>query len=138
MKGEILENQLDEKTKSLISEMEKKLDEKDTEINNLKNENEYLKAQLANRNRKIFSSTSEKIDPNQLSLFNEAEKESNSNIDEPTVEEVCYIRKKPSKNAGKKDNLEGLEKVVIEHKLSKDEAICQKCGSPLKIIGVNS
>ena len=138
MKGEILENQLDEKTKSLITEMEKKLNEKEAEINNLQNEVAFLKAQLANRNRKIFSSTSEKIDPNQLSLFNEAEKESNSNIDEPTVEEVCYIRKKPSKNAGKKDNLEGLEKVVIEHKLSKDEAICQKCGSPLKIIGVNS
>ena len=138
MNREILENQLDKKTKSLIVEMEKKLSEKDAEINNLKNENEYLKAQLANRNRKIFSATSEKIDPNQLSLFNEAEKESNLNIDEPIIEEVCYTRKKPSKNKGKKDNLEGLEKVIIEHKLSEEEAICKECGSPLEIIGVNS
>ena len=145
MKGEILENQLDEKTKSLIAEMEKKLDKKDEElkskndeINNLKNELAYLKAQLANRNKKIFSSSSEKVDPNQLSLFNEAEKESNSNIEEPVIEEVCYTRKKPSKNTGKKDNLEGLEKVIIEHKLSEEEAICKECGSPLEIIGVNS
>ena len=138
MNEEIFENQLDEKTKSLIFEMEKKLDEKDAEINNLQNEIAILKAQLANRNKKIFSSTSEKADPNQLSLFNEAEKESNTNIPEPTIEEVCYIRKKPSSNKGKKDNLEGLEKVVIEHKLSEDEAICKKCGSPLEIIGVNA
>ena len=145
MKGQILENQLDEKTKSLIAEMEKKLDKKDEElkskndeINNLKNELAYLKAQLANRNKKIFSSSSEKVDPNQLSLFNEAEKESNSNIKEPVIEEVCYTRKKPSNNIGKKDNLEGLEKVIIEHKLSEEEAICKECGSPLEIIGVNS
>lgn len=38
MNEEILENQLDEKTKSLIAEMEKKLSEKENEINNLKNE----------------------------------------------------------------------------------------------------
>ena len=87
MNGEILENQLDEKTKSLINEMEKKLSEKENEINNLKNELAYLKAQLANRNKKIFSSTSEKINPNQISFFNEAEKESNSNIEEPVIEE---------------------------------------------------
>ena len=138
MKGEILENQLDEKTKSLIAEMEKKLDKKDEELKSKNDEINNLKAQLANRNRKIFSSTSEKIDPNQLSLFNEAEKESNSNIDEPVIEEVCYTRKKPSKNKGKKDNLDGLEKVIIEHKLSEEEAICKECGSPLEIIGVNS
>ncbi len=138
MNGEILENQLDEKTKSLINEMEKKLSEKENEINNLKNELAYLKAQLANRNKKIFSSTSEKINPNQISFFNEAEKESNSNIEEPVIEEICYIRKKPSNNSGKKDNLEGLEKVIIEHKLSEEEAICKECGSPLEIIGVNS
>lgn len=138
MKDEIFENQLDEKTKSLISEMEKKLGEKEAEINNLQNEVAFLKAQLANRNKKIFSATSEKVDSNQLSLFNEAEKESNVNAEEPAIEEICYIRKKPSENKGKKDNLEGLEKVVIEHKLSKDEAICKKCGSPLEIIGVNS
>ncbi|MGN9136340.1 transposase, partial [Clostridium sp. HCP1S3_B4] len=138
MNEEIYENQLDEKIKSLMSEMEKKLDEKDEKINNLQNEVAFLKAQLANRNKKIFSSTSEKIDPNQLSLFNEAEKESNSNINEPVIEEVCYTRKKPSNNTGKKDNLEGLEKVIIEHKLSEEEAICKECGSPLEIIGVNS
>ena len=74
MNEEIFENQLDEKIKYLISKMEKKLAEKDAEINNLQNEVAILIAQLANRNKKIFSSTSEKADPNQLSLFNEAEK----------------------------------------------------------------
>lgn len=145
MNEEIFENQLDEKTKLLISQMEKKLNLKDKEIkskeyeiNDLKNKLKYLEAQLNNRNRKIFASSSEQIDINQLSLFNEAEKSSDSNIEEPIIEEVCYTRKKPSKNSGKKDNLDGLEKVVIEHKLSDEEAVCKKCGSPLKIIGINS
>lgn len=112
------ENQLDETTESLISKMEKELNKKDEElqskedkINNLQNEVAFLKAQLANRNKKIFSSTSEKVNPNQLSLFNEAENESNINATEPAIEEVCYPRKKQSKNTGKKDNLEGLEKL---------------------------
>ena len=61
-----------------------------------------------------------------------------TNGEKPIIEEVCYTRKKPSKNSGKKDNLDGLEKVVIEHTLSDEEAICKKCGLPLEIIGINS
>ena len=50
---------------------------------------------------------------NQLSLFNDAEKEFNSNIDEHVIEEVCSTRKKTSKNIAKKDNLGGLEKFTL-------------------------
>lgn len=93
---------------------------------------------MANRNKNIFSSTSEKINPNQIYFFNKAEKESNSNIEESVIEEVFYTRKKPSNNSGKKDNLEEIEKVIIEHKLFEEETICKKCGSPLEIIWLNS
>lgn len=120
-----LENQLDEATKELIINMEKQLAEKaseikskDKEISDLKNQLAYLQGQILNKNRKIFGQSSEQVDSNQISIFDEAEKNSNPKIEEPTIEEVVYQRAKPSKNTGKKDNLSNLERVVIEHKLS--------------------
>lgn len=81
MEHEFLENELDEDTKSLIVKMEKELESKDDvikskdkEINDLKNELEYLKSQLLNKNRKIFGQSTEQIDINQMSIFDEAEK----------------------------------------------------------------
>ena len=38
--------------------------------------------------------TIEKTNPDQLSIFNEAEKESRPEIEEPTIEEITYKRKK--------------------------------------------
>lgn len=139
------ENQMDEKTRILIAKLEKELKIKDDEIrakekeiNDLKNELAILKGQILNKNRKIFGNSTEKVDPNQLSLFDEAEKNSDLKAPEPEVEEITYTRKKPSKYVGKKDNLSNLERVVIEHKLSDEEAICDKCGSPLVCIGKKS
>ena len=138
-------NQMDETTKILISKMEKELKAKDDEIrskekeiDDLKNELAILKGQILNKNRKIFGRSSEKVDPNQLSLFDEAERNSDLKAPEPEIEEITYTRKKPSNNIGKKDNLSNLERVIIEHKLSDEEAICDKCGSPLVCIGKKS
>lgn len=126
----------------LIVNMEKQLEEKaseikskDKEINELKNQLAYLQGQILNKNRKIFGKSSEQVDSNQISIFDEAEKNSNPKIEEPTIEEVVYKRAKPSKNTGKKDNLANLERVVIEHKLSPDESICSECNSELDVIG---
>lgn len=139
------ENQMDETTKILISKMEKELKAKDDEIrskekeiDDLKNELAILKGQILNKNRKIFGRSSEKVDPNQLSLFDEAERNSDLKAPEPEIEEIIYTRKKPSNNIGKKDNLSNLERVIIEHKLSDEEAVCDKCGSPLVYIGKKS
>ena len=98
MNHEILTNELDEVTKSLIEKVEKmsteidkkdkELSSKDEEIQKLKNELEYLKGIISNKNRKIFGVSSEQVDINQLSLFNEAEKFSDSNAEEPTLEEI--------------------------------------------------
>ncbi|MEY8285802.1 IS66 family transposase [Lachnospiraceae bacterium 50-23] len=133
-----LENQLDEKTKELILKMEDEIVAKDKEIANLKNELAYLKHQLLGKNRKIFGSSSEQVNSLQLSFFDEAENNSNSKVDEPTVEEITYKRTKPSKNTGKKDNLANLEKVVIEHKLDENNKHCNECGDDLVVIGTKS
>jgi transposase len=141
MNHEILTNELDETTKSLIEKveiMEKELDSKNEEIKKLKNELEFLKGVISNKNRKIFGSSSEQVDVNQLSLFNEAEKFSDSNAEEPTLEEITYRRAKKSNYIGKKDNLANLERVVIEHKLEGNDLNCKDCGKPLTEIGVKS
>lgn len=133
-----LENQLDEKTKELISKMEEELEAKDKEIANLKNELAYLKNQILNKNRKIFGSSSEQSSSMQISFFDEAEKNSDLKTDEPSIEEITYKRTKPSNNTGKKDNLANLEKVVVEHKLDETEQYCKDCSGKLVVIGRKS
>ena len=139
-----LDNQLDEKTKLLISRMDKELKTKDSEleskekeIDNLKRELAFLKSQILNKNKRIFGQSSEQVDSKQLSLFNDAEKNSDSKVAEPAIEEITYARKKTS-NIGKKDNLAGLERVIIEHKLDNSEMECKKCGHTLTVIGKKS
>lgn len=141
MSGEILTNELDENTKALIEKvekMEKELSSKDEEIRNLKNELEFLKGVISNKNRKIFGASSEQLDVNQLSFFNEAEKHSDSKVEEPTIEEITYKRARKSNYVGKKDNLANLERVIIEHKLENDDLNCKECGEKLTPIGVKS
>ena len=155
MNHEILTNELDEETKLLINKVEimeeeinkkdEQLSSKDEEIDNhkkeiqqLKKEIEFLKGVISNRNKKIFGSSSEKIDTNQLSLFNEAEKHSDSKVEEPTLEEITYKRVKKTNITGKKDNLANLERKVIEHKLEGDDLKCKTCGDGLVEIGIKS
>ena len=133
-----LENQLDEKTKELILEMEKELESKDKEIADLKNELAYLKNQILNKNRKIFGSSSEQSSTMQISFFDEAEKDSDLKVAEPTIEEITYKRAKSSNSTGKKDNLANLEKIVVEHKLDETEQYCKDCSDELVVIGTKS
>lgn len=145
MDGLIIEQQMDEKTKALllmmekdISEKNKELASKDKEITNLKNELDFLKNQLLNKNKMIFGKSSEQLDSDQLSIFNEAEKYNDSSLPEPTIEEITYKRKKASAYTGKKDNLANLKRVVIEHKLDEDKLICDICNAQLTVIGTKS
>mgnify|MGYP004523180609 CR=1 FL=1 len=82
-----------------------------------------------NENEKLLIDKLEKM---------EAEKHSDSKVNEPTLEEVTYKRAKKNSVAGKKDNLANLERVVIEHKLEGEDLKCKKCGSELVEIGVKS
>ena len=65
MNHEIISNELDEKSQILIEkveEMEKEIYSKNKEIENLKNELEFLRGIISNKNRKIFGVSSEKVD----------------------------------------------------------------------------
>ena len=86
---------------------------------------------LSQQNR--FGTSSEKTDINQLDfLFDEAEKDSDPNVPEPTVEEITYKRKKQVGKRGKM--LEDLPVEIIEYHLSEEEMICPKCFSTLHVM----
>jgi len=51
----------------------------------LKNQLVYLQGQVLNKNRKIFGQSSEQIDSSQISIFDEAEKNSNLKIEDLNV-----------------------------------------------------
>mgnify|MGYP001039879256 FL=1 len=128
-------DELDDKTKLIISKMEKVIADKSSEIENLKKQLAFLKNQIVYKNRKMFGKSSEQVDDSQLSFFNEAEKESYSKIQEPEIETIIYNRNKPAAHKGKKDNLSNLKRVIIEHKLDESKKICDKCGHKMSIIG---
>lgn len=137
--------QLDEKVKMLISNLETELKSKDTELESkdkeidmLKNQIEELKNLILNKNKKIFGSSSEKFDYDQLSFFNEAETNYDPKLDEFEQEEIKYTRNKPSKKTGKKENLANLERVIINHNLEDSEKNCYNCDSELECIGVTT
>lgn len=115
----------------------------DNKIETLENENHFLKHKIEEQDAKLkayeeqirllthqkFGSSSEKVIDGQISLFNEAEKESAKKMDEPDFEEITYNRRKGrSKTRKKYENLE-VEDVI--YNLTDAEKICPKCKSQL-------
>jgi len=79
--------------------------------------------------KKQFGASSEKSDPNQLNLFNEAEVESKPPKPEPTMEEITYRRQK--KQGQREELLKELPVETIEYRLPAEEQICSCCGENL-------
>jgi len=113
-----------------------------------KKENEVLKQQVAELSVKLnwyeeqfrlsqqkkFGQSSDKIIVDQISMFNEAEKEVDNTVVEPTVEEITYKRRK--KQGQRKEMLENLPVEVREYKLSEDEMNCNFCNGTLHEMSV--
>lgn len=79
--------------------------------------------------QKRFGASSEQTDSNQLSIFNEAEKEFRPKKEEPTIEEITYKRKR-TKGLNKK-SFDDLPVEVIEYKLEEEDKLCPVCDYPL-------
>lgn len=131
-------DELDDKTKLIVSKMEKVIESKNSEIAELKNQLAFLKGQILSKNRKMFGKSSEQADESQLSFFNEAEKDSDSKIPEPEIQSISYDRKKSTSHNGKKDNTSNLKRVIIEHKLNDSQKICDNCGHQMTFIGTQT
>lgn len=138
-------NELDDKTKLIVSKMEKVIENKNSEIQSknkeiedLKNQLAFLKGQIINKNRKMFGKSSEQVNEDQLCFFNEAEKNSDLKMAEPEIESISYSRKKATAHNGKKDNTSNLKRIVIEHKLDDEQKNCSKCGQQMTFIGIQT
>ena len=80
--------------------------------------------------QKRFGISSEKTNPDQLELFNEAENEANPDLPEPTLESITYKQRR-KKRGHRKMMLENLPVETIEYRLSPEEQVCSCCGGKL-------
>lgn len=76
-----------------------------------------------------FGASSEKTNPDQLQLFNEAEVEEKPSLPEPTMEEITYRRHKSQGHREAK--LKDLPVETILYRLPPEEQVCSCCGSAM-------
>lgn len=87
--------------------------------------------QIKLANQHFFGSRSERVIPEQLSLFNDVEATATPDEAEPDIDEV--LPRKPRKRGGKPViDYDRLETIVIEHEIPEDERACPECGCVLK------
>ncbi|NBI11092.1 IS66 family transposase [Colidextribacter sp. OB.20] len=109
------------------------LEKKEDEITTLHRQVEWLTQQLRLMRGQRFGASSERtqVISEQISLFNEAE--ADSDIPESDLEQITYKRKK---RAGKREmDFSGLPVEQIIHELPEAERVCLECGGPLHKCG---
>ena len=109
------------------------------EIDELKRKLEHMNEVFANAQRARFGQSSEQknyvLGKDQLSLFNEAEKEQDHKAEEPnpdTVRVAAHERKKKRSQAEMLNHLPE-EEVLLE--IPDEQLVCGKCGGKMKPIG---
>jgi transposase len=94
---------------------------------------EQLETENRLKNKRLYGTSSEKTDTEQLLLFNEAESLADTSVPAPEVETITYHRRKQK---GKREaDLSKLEHVRIDYELSTKERICPECGDSLCDMG---
>jgi transposase len=127
-------------------ELVNSLDSARIEVESLRIKNEELAAKVKYYEEQIrlaavkkYGASSEKnIHPDQLTIFNEAEKESRPDADEPTIEEITYKRKKGGPRKSTAEKYDGLPVEEIHYELSADDRGCERCGEEMKEMGTET
>lgn len=112
------------------------------EIENLKGQLEDAKKTLAGlveqiklANQQRFGSKSEKVRPDQLSLFNDMEAAADDSTAEPACEDI--LPTKPRRRGGRRQiDYSRLETVVIDHELDDAGRSCPECGHDMDEMSV--
>ena len=125
----------EEEKRNILLSLLLDLDKKDDKINEQKSNIDHLNELIDYYKNLIFGKKSEKnkVNPNQLSLFNELETEETISELEQKIEEIKGYKRRPkgSKNLVNEDN--NLPVEIIEHR--RDDLSCPTCGNELKEIG---
>lgn len=90
---------------------------------------ERLIEQIKLANMRFFGSKSERVIPEQLSLFNSVEAASSVSVSEPKLSKVLNPPKPRRRGGKRKIDTSTLERIVIEHVI--EEPICPSCGHAL-------
>lgn len=91
---------------------------------------EQLNLALARR----YAASSEKIAPDQIRLFDEAEVEAEAQV-EPVEEDAITVAEHARKKRGRRKLPESLPRVEVVHELPENERHCPHDGKPLSEIG---
>ena len=108
--------------------------QKRSQIAQLEQQVQWLMSQIRLAKHKQFGVSSERTDDSQLTIFNEAELNSDMTMPEPDFTEVkSHYRKRTRLTTDKlpKD----LPVEVIEHKLPVEDCICPECGNEMHTMG---
>jgi transposase len=110
----------------IIESLQKQIKDLSEQVRLLTEQNLMLRNQLFGRKSESHVVS---VPDNQLSLFNEAECESDASIPEPVMKEVAYKRKK---RTGKREqDFAGLPVEQVIHELPEAGRICPDCGGAL-------
>ena len=111
-----------------VADLKKELDGAHKTIESL-----LEQVKLANQHR--FGSSSEKVIPEQLSLFNDCEAACDLKAPEPVIGDI--LPKKPRHRGGKTQiDYSKFETVIIEHEIPESERACPECGCELSEMNI--
>ncbi len=108
------------------------------EVEVLNQENKWLKEQLGLLKKAQFGKSSEIVHPDQVNFFNEIEVEQRPQLEEPTIEEITYKRRKITNRGLNRDAFKDLPVEVEIYELPEEELICDCCNGPMHSIGTES
>ena len=126
-------------TAAEVAVLESKIQEQQAEIEELKRKLDHMNEVFANAQRARFGQSSEKVSyvmgEEQLSLFNEAEKEQDHKAEEPAEETFTVKAHARKKKRTLEEMTANLQEKEILLELPDDQRICGKCGGTFKAIG---
>ena len=121
---------------ALASVYDKKLSDLTAQLNDTKREMARLIEQIKLASMRYFGSRSEKVIPEQLSLFNDCEAYAALDAQEPSLEDILpqkRIRRRGGKPA---IDYSKFETVIIDHEIEPERRACPECGDELSEMSV--
>ena len=124
---------------STIQTQQRQIQAQRAQIEELKRKLEHMNEVFANAQRARFGQSSEQknyvLGKDQLSLFNEAEKEQDHKAEEPNPDTVLVAAHERKKKRSQAEMLNHLPEEEVLLEIPDEQLVCGKCGGKMKPIG---